>query len=105
VTLRDRHITQEFARRLRAQRPDAKIWAFGSRARGDAQPSSDIDLCVVMSGLNRNDRQIIQHIAWEVGFENELVISTVKFAQEEFGCGALSVSPLVRTVLREGLPV
>ncbi len=31
-----------------------KIWLFGSRARGDAKPRSDIDLAIVLSSTLKN---------------------------------------------------
>jgi hypothetical protein len=42
-------------------------------------------------------------IAWEVGFENDIVISTVTFSREEFENGPCSASPLVRNILKEGV--
>jgi len=38
---------QEAAERLHAARPDATIILFGSQARGDARPDSDLDFLVV----------------------------------------------------------
>lgn len=34
----------EAARRIKSKVPDAKVYLFGSRARGDAQKFSDIDI-------------------------------------------------------------
>lgn len=39
----DRLLTDRFAHRLRGTYPDAMIWVFGSRARGDAYPGSDLE--------------------------------------------------------------
>ena len=49
----DCQILKEFSVRVRQQFPDTQIWAFGSRARGDAQPDSDFDICVVVDELDR----------------------------------------------------
>jgi uncharacterized protein len=40
---------QEAAARLHAARPDATIILFGSQARGDARPDSDVDFLVVQA--------------------------------------------------------
>jgi predicted nucleotidyltransferase len=100
---RDRRILEIFATQVRQHFPNACIWAFGSRARGDATWESDLDICVVVNDLTHEDRQTIGHIAWEVGFENKIVITTVCFTREEFERGPMSESTLVINILREGL--
>ncbi|MFH7244094.1 MAG: hypothetical protein ACHWZW_14735 [Spirulina sp.] len=37
MEIRDHQILKEFSANVRQQFPDAQIWAFGSRARGNAQ--------------------------------------------------------------------
>jgi predicted nucleotidyltransferase len=61
-----------FAAQVRQHFPAARIWAFGSRARGDTTWESDLDICVVLEKLTREDRDAIGHIAWKVGFEHEI---------------------------------
>jgi uncharacterized protein len=105
MTNEDRQILQEFARRVRLRFPDARVWAFGSRARGDAAQESDLDVCVVVDQLDdRRDREIIG-IAWEVGFAHDMVISTATFSQGEFTAGPLAVSPIVTSILHDGVAV
>ena len=103
MTERDHHILQIFAARVRQRFPAARLWAFGSRARGDATWESDLDICVVLEKLTYEDRDTIGHIAWEVGFEYEMVIMTVCFTDEGFECGPMSESTLVMNRLREGV--
>jgi predicted nucleotidyltransferase len=84
---RDRQILNEFSYKLRQRFPEAKIWAFGSRARGDAQPDSDLDICVVVEHLEHSIWKAISDIAWEVGFEYETftedILSTLREAVVE----------------------
>jgi uncharacterized protein len=42
-------------------------------------------------------------MAWEVGFENDRVITTVVMDQEEFEHGPMSESTLVGNILQEGV--
>jgi uncharacterized protein len=100
---RDHQILREFSARVRQQFPEAQIWAFGSRARGDAQPDSDLDICVVIDNLSHSTWKAISHIAWEIGFENDLLITTVKYSRQQFESSPYSVSPLIKNILREGV--
>ena len=103
VTEKDRQILSEFARRVRSRFPDASIWAYGSRVRGDAEPDSDLDVCIVLDGLDEASDQEIVADAWEVGFAGDVVISTVTFSWAEFTSGPLTQSPLVAAVRRDGV--
>jgi len=100
---RDRQILNLFAARVRERFPDADVWAFGSRVRGDATWESDLDVCVVDDNLTHADDYTIGDIAWEVGFEHGLVIIPVCFSREAFEYGPISVSTLVANILREGI--
>ena len=103
MTKRDYKILELFSSALRKRFPDASIWAFGSRARGDSDEESDLDVCVVVNRLDQKIKKQISEIAWQIGFENDILICTVKYTREEFEEGPLSVSPLVQTVSREGV--
>ncbi|MBW1698214.1 MAG: nucleotidyltransferase domain-containing protein [Deltaproteobacteria bacterium] len=100
----DQKILEQFARRVRGLFPDARLWVFGSRARGDAAWDSDFDVCIVLERVDRHTDCLIRDIAWEVGFENERVITTVVIEREDFEHGPMSASTLVANILREGVP-
>ncbi len=99
----DGKILSAFAARVRAGHPEARIYAFGSRARGDSEPDSDFDVCVIVDEFSARTRAEISDLAWEVGFEHGIIITTVVFTRAEFETGPLSVSPLVRAIQEEGI--
>ena len=99
----DRRILDQFTSLVRERFPDARIWAFGSRARGNATWESDFDICIVLNQVNQETDRWIRDIAWEVGFENELVITTVVFDFDQFENGPMSESTLVANVLQNGV--
>lgn len=100
----DKALAAEFARRVRLRFPDARIWLFGSRARGDAQAESDLDCLIVLDRVDSERDRAVREVAWEVGFESEVVITTVVLEREDFERGPMSESTLVANVLREGVP-
>jgi len=55
MSAQDSQILETFATRVRHHFPEARIWAFGSRARGEGTWESDLDVCVV---LNRHDQHV-----------------------------------------------
>lgn len=99
----DRMVLEQFAVRVRALFPDVRLWAFGSRARGEAQWESDLDVCIVLEKVDQHTDRLIRDIAWDVGFENERVITTVVMEREEFERGPMSASTLVANILQEGV--
>jgi len=50
-----------------------------------------------------NIDQWIRDVAWEVGFENERVITTVVLDKYQFEKGPMSESTLVANILQEGI--
>lgn len=70
---------------------------------GHATDESDLDVCVVVDTLDDAIDQAIMKIAWEVGFENDVVISTVTCSKQEFDEGPCSESHLVQNILDAGV--
>ena len=99
----DRDTLQAFAKRLRQRFPRAEVLAFGSRARGEATTDSDLDVCVVLARFSPKIRAEVSDIAWRVGFDRDVVISTIVFSREQFLRGPCSVSPLVGAIREQGV--
>jgi predicted nucleotidyltransferase len=100
---KDRQILGEFTARVRKRFPNARIWAFGSRARGNANWDADFDICIVLDRVDGETDRWIREAAWETGFENERVITTVVLDSEQFENGPMSESTLVASILEEGV--
>ncbi len=103
MTKEDRKIFKEFAGRVHERFSNARVWAFGSRARGDATWESDFDLFIVLSEVDQKIDRWIRDIAWEVGFENDRVITTILLDKVQFENGPMSESTIVENILREGI--
>jgi predicted nucleotidyltransferase len=103
MTAEDRRLLQLFAIRVRSVVPKAAIWAFGSRARGTADPESDLDLCVVVPAVTSTVRDSVYEAAWEIGFEHGRVLAPIIFSEENFERGPMSASTIIATIRREGV--
>ncbi len=75
---------------------------FGSQARGDAQPGSDIDILIVLKGRVDPATEIatVGPITAALSLANDVVISCVFISEERF---ATEQSPLLINVRREGV--
>ena len=96
-------ILREFAAGVREMEPQARLWAFGSRARGEAAPDSDLDICVVLPAVTPELRRRIRLLAWQIGFDEERLVATVIVPENEFEHGPLSATSLVRNIHTEGV--
>jgi predicted nucleotidyltransferase len=101
----DRRTALEFKRRAAVLAPILQVCVFGSRARGDATVGSDLDIFLVLDHIDADLREKISEVAWEVGFENDVLLSTLVVTAEELERGPMGVSPIVRQIEKEGVRV
>jgi predicted nucleotidyltransferase len=78
---------------------------FGSKARGDAAPDSDIDVMIEIEDYTPVSESEIDDIVFKVNLEHDCFISVVIFGRREIEEGPLGESPLYRVIEREGVKV
>jgi len=104
ITEADRIIVERF-KQLALERGISMldVIVFGSRARGDADQGSDLDILVIVERSNREIREIIRLCAWEIGFDEGLFVQTVVMTKEEKENSPQRSSLLMLAVDREGI--
>ena len=99
-------ILAEMRSRLSALYQDrlVHVLLFGSQARGDAVPGSDIDLLVILSSPVNPGQEIERtgHITSALSLKHDVVISCTFMST---GAYAEGESPFIQNIRREGLLV
>jgi predicted nucleotidyltransferase len=77
---------------------------FGSWARGEAQPESDIDLLVVLDAVRSRRRELerMSAILWRHSLEHDTVVTEIPVSESEYRD---SDEPLLVRARAEGVPV
>ncbi len=106
MTTRDSIILQRLKARVAERLPLNRLVLFGSRARGDNEPDSDIDVLVVLDGpVSHESEEYVRSCAWELSYENGVVIFPLVVARTEWEEGPASASLLAVAVGNEGVEV
>jgi len=99
----DFKVAKELASKIREKLERASIIVYGSRARGDNELFSDMDICIIVNELNEKTREIIFTIAWEIGFKEDVVIVPLIFGKKEWEDSPILESPIYKNIQREGI--
>ena len=82
-----------------------EIYLFGSKARGDAGPESDIDLLVVTERSDWKLKEQIGRVATDILLTEGIYLSIKVFGKTLCQRLVALEAPFVKNVLREGAPV
>ena len=102
---RDFDIARELKARLAGMVELVDYRIFGSRARGDADDYSDMDVFVEVNYLDKSLKEKILDAAWDVGFSNFMVIAPLIFTRNELENTPLRSSSVVKVIFQEGIQI
>jgi predicted nucleotidyltransferase len=100
---RDKDILQEIKRIVRDKEPNAKIYLYGSRARGTASSESDWDLLILLNRdkISNEIEQELTYPLYDLELETGEVISPVIYLEKEWNT-KYKVTPFYQNVMQEG---
>ncbi|ABO49069.1 DNA polymerase, beta domain protein region [Desulforamulus reducens MI-1] len=96
---------QEFSDRVKSQLQDnlIEIRLYGSTARGMYTPDSDIDILVVVKDKSNKVWHAIHDIAFDVGFERDLLLSVIVDSEEEQRYPLFQETLFYKNLQKEGI--
>ncbi|MBC8603293.1 nucleotidyltransferase domain-containing protein [Parabacteroides acidifaciens] len=95
-------IVQRIREVLRRVAPEAQAILYGSEARGDALPDSDIDLLILVDKerISLKEEEKITDPLYDIEIETGVMISPRVFSKKLWG---KLVTPFYENVMREGV--
>lgn len=106
MTAIEKKVFEAFRTLVLKRIPVCKMILFGSRARGDSSPYSDMDILVITEEKpDEWQMDYISDCAWEAGFESGIVIVPIVFSRDEWENSPERYSLLARAVERDGIPI
>jgi predicted nucleotidyltransferase len=85
----------------------ARVVLFGSHARGEARPDSDIDVLVVVAGLTPRERSEVHGIAADVWMDlgGRDYVSALALSTDEYARLERLERLIAQDIAREGVPL
>ncbi len=86
LTEDEKKLTKKFKRNIEALLGEdkVKLILFGSKARGDFDRHSDIDIAIIVKKLTKKEKNLILEEIADFEFENIMPLSTLILSEKEF---------------------
>ena len=105
ISQHDRFLAEELKNLLITKTSIVDSRIFGSRARGDADDDSDMDVFIEVENLDRATRKMISDIVWDFSIDKSIVISPLFFSWSELEDSPMRSSFIVKEIMAEGVRI
>jgi predicted nucleotidyltransferase len=78
---------------------------FGSKARGDSDKESDIDVVIVLDSINWDIEKQVYELCFHIGLEYDVLISPILYSVQETKDRLIKATPFFMAVEKEGVAV
>ena len=102
---RARRVCRHLIGRLKQKVEVVRIYAYGSRVRGDSTPESDLDLVVELGNPTSSQKRTVRDEVWAVSIAEGILISVIVVSEASFESGLVAQTPFAMNVKREGIEV
>lgn len=100
----EKGLLRELKRLVRRLAPGARLFLYGSAARGDREPDSDYDVLVLLERqLGREHVEKIRDAIYDLELDRGVVISPVIVSRDEWNSPRTAATPYHRAVTKEAI--
>ena len=78
---------------------------IGSKARGDSDEESDIDIVIVLENVDWDIERDIYEKCFYLGLKYDIVISPIIYPEKDINDTLTQITPFYKTVEAEGIPI
>ncbi len=107
LTLADQAAIADYVSRVQREFPNRlqRIVLFGSKARGDDDAESDVDLLAIVDNEENDFQRELWRIAYNVLWSHEVVISVRVYSAKRWATQRQLGMPFVHNIEAEGIPL
>ena len=100
---REREAVEKAVSVLKKQFPVQRVILYGSKARGDYDKHSDVDLLLITSrSLHWKEEKAIVGALFDIGMEYDVIFSPLFASGDEWEGGIFMEFPIYREITRDG---